>query len=80
MADGRRKTAEATDIKVVSEANRKKQGRGRGSSGTGRGRGSKANDQIRSLVSPTIVPTSNGHLENLHHMVRDYVPLTAKRL
>lgn len=68
MADGRRKTAEATDIKVVSEANRKKQGRGRGSSGTGRGRGSKANDQIRSLVSPTIVPTSNGHLENLHHM------------
>ncbi|OVA00864.1 Protein kinase domain [Macleaya cordata] len=68
VAEERIKTVESGDTKSGSEdINRKKQGRGRGRSVTSRGRGSKANDQTRSQVSPSIFSPSNGQPENLLH-------------
>ncbi|XVE59711.1 hypothetical protein DITRI_Ditri05aG0068100 [Diplodiscus trichospermus] len=67
VAEGRQKIVEPLESKATSEGNRRKLGRGRSHSVSSRGRGSRANDQTRQQICSSVVPPSNGQLENSYH-------------
>ncbi|XP_022134877.1 serine/threonine-protein kinase TOUSLED isoform X3 [Momordica charantia] len=64
--DGKQNMVEVMETKKCLDVNRKKQGRGRGQSLSGRGRGSRANDQMKSQISLSTIPPTNGQQDNLY--------------
>ncbi|XP_038879295.1 serine/threonine-protein kinase TOUSLED isoform X4 [Benincasa hispida] len=66
VEDGRQNLVEATETKKNVDVNRKKQARGRGQSLSNRGRGSRVNDQIKSQISLSTIPPTNGQHDSLY--------------
>lgn len=70
MEDGRQNLVETIETRKNVDVNRKKQGRGRGQSLSSRGRGSRVNDQMKSQISLSTIPPTNGQHDSLYLKVR----------
>ncbi|CAK9329921.1 unnamed protein product [Citrullus colocynthis] len=66
VEEGRQNVLEAIETKKNVDVNRKKQARGRGQSLSNRGRGSRVNDQMKSQISLSTIPPTNGQHDSLY--------------
>lgn len=66
VEEGRQNVVEAIETKKNVDVNRKKQARGRGQSLSNRGRGSRVNDQMKSQISLSTIPPTNGQHDSLY--------------
>ena len=66
MEEGKQNVVETIESKKNVDVNRKKQARGRGQSLSNRGRGSRVNDQMKSQISLSTIPPTNGQHDSLY--------------
>ncbi|XP_008453516.2 serine/threonine-protein kinase TOUSLED isoform X2 [Cucumis melo] len=66
VEEGRQNVVETVETKKNVDVNRKKQARGRGQSLSNRGRGSRVNDQMKSQISLSTIPPTNGQHDSLY--------------
>ncbi|XP_011649282.1 serine/threonine-protein kinase TOUSLED isoform X1 [Cucumis sativus] len=66
VEEGKQNVVETIESKKNVDVNRKKQARGRGQSLSNRGRGSRVNDQMKSQISLSTIPPTNGQHDSLY--------------